>query len=399
MSSKKNDQILSTLKWSITNNPTLRAKQDNCLERTNWTYICEVASRANGGQPCKALPKYTSGGTSLARLLEFQDGTYWVARVQLLEPTPETSRKLQNEVDTITLLKTRTHTPVPRIFAFNLSDIQIAASAFVLLELLPGNSAMDEAHGHHITDWGLIPRQYRQMFYNSVAAAHVQIASARLPLIGTVSRDTDGNFTVGPIPGIGGPFDTAASFIRAWAANIKYPLSEAYLRKHISSPLIDEIIKGTYELPSRLANLATSGKCFTRAGPFPIRHPDLFHHNVVVTESFNVLGVIDWEGAYTVPWELIDFPCFLSTVPRLLNPPDQYNEAGQSLDPDDIGRWADEKLYVEMVQEAEQKAQMDCMLSQTLGDRDTQDLAGIVHLFALGKMGLYGRALDYFENI
>ncbi|KAI0105193.1 hypothetical protein F4776DRAFT_647632 [Hypoxylon sp. NC0597] len=399
MSSKKDDHKLPTLKWTIPDISSIRAKADDCIKRTNWTYICEVASRTNGGQPCKALPKYTSGGTSLARLLEFQDGTYWVARVQLLEPTLETSRRLQNEVDTITLLKTNTRAPVPRIFAFNHGDMHTAGSAFVLLELLPGNSAMDEADGYHRTDWGLIPLQYRQTFYRSMAAAHVQIASARLPLIGTVSRDADGNFTVGPIPGIGGPFDTAASFIRAWAANIKYPYSEADLRKYINSPLIDEVIKGTYELPTRLANLAVSGKRFTRPGPFPIRHPDLFHNNVVVTESFDVLGIIDWGGAYTVPWELIDFPCFLSTVPRLLNPPSQYNEAGQPLNPNEIGMLADEKDYVAMVQEEEQRSKVDSMLSQTLADRDTQDLAGIVHLFPQGKMGLYGRALDYFENI
>lgn len=51
-------------------------------------------------------------------------------------------------------------------------------------------------------------------FFNYLTRAHaqVQIASARLSQIGTVTRTTDGGFIAGPIPGIGGPFDTAASF-------------------------------------------------------------------------------------------------------------------------------------------------------------------------------------------
>lgn len=203
---------------------------------------------------------------------------------------------------------------------------------------------------------------------------------------------------MGPIPGIGGPFDTAAAFIQAWAANCKYPYSENYLRKCIPPLFLDEILTGVDEMPTRLMKVAKSGRYFTSEGPFPIRHADLFHSNVIVTKEFDVLGVIDWEGACTVPWELIDAPCFLRTVPRLLNPAEQYDEAGQPLDKDEIGRWADEELYTAMVREAELEHHADHRLSQILGNRDAQDLAGVVHLYSQGKMGFYGRALEYFEN-
>ncbi|KAH8749743.1 hypothetical protein F5883DRAFT_648046 [Diaporthe sp. PMI_573] len=96
--------------------------------------------------------------------------------------------------------------------------------AFSLLELLPGNIAFDESRLYTDGAQGaLIPRQFRQTFYNSTAAAHVQIASARLPQIGAVSRDTSGNFILGLIPGLGGPFNTAALFIQAWAARVRFP--------------------------------------------------------------------------------------------------------------------------------------------------------------------------------
>lgn len=68
-----------------------------------------------------------------------------------------------------------------------------------------------------------------------------------------------------------------------------------------------------------------------------------------------MLGVIDWEDATTVPWELVDTPCVLSTVPRLLNPSEQYDDAGQPLDPNVARMWGDRVAYAAMVQEAEQE--------------------------------------------
>jgi aminoglycoside phosphotransferase (APT) family kinase protein len=51
-------------------------------------------------------------------------------------------------------------------------------------------------------------------------------------------------------------------------------------------------------------------------GPFPLCYDDFLHSNIMVDEnSFDVTGIIDWEGAYTVPWELIVFPEFIQAMP------------------------------------------------------------------------------------
>uniref|UniRef100_A0A8H7NMP7 Uncharacterized protein n=1 Tax=Bionectria ochroleuca TaxID=29856 RepID=A0A8H7NMP7_BIOOC len=148
------------------------------------------------------------------------------------------------------LLGSCTNALVPQVLAYGIDDQTSVTSPFILLEFLPGSTAMDEARLYNITDRGPVPNQFRQAFYRSMAATHassvllgrtkkgmltfyvylqVQIASARLPQIGTVSRSQDGSFTVGPIPGLGVPFNTAASFIRAWSANAKYPASRLML--------------------------------------------------------------------------------------------------------------------------------------------------------------------------
>ncbi|TID06559.1 hypothetical protein CH35J_000295 [Colletotrichum higginsianum] len=308
MVSNHDNSLPPELNWEPA--ASMQAQADDCLERTNWEALTRFASRANGESPCKLHAPYTLGGSFLVRLLEFQDGTRCVARVQLRKSTPESSRKLLIDIDTTLLLKEKTKCPVARIFAFKLDDANAARSAFVLLEFLPGNNAADEAR------------------------SYVQIASARLPQIGAVTRNAEERFTVGPIPGIGEPFDTAASFIQG---------------------------------------------------------------NVIVTKAYEVLGVVDWENAYTVPWELVDAPWFLSTVPRLLNRPDQYDDEGRPLDKDEAGQWADEEAYAEMVREAELDAHADINLSQMLADRDSQVLASTIHRFTQGKMGFYGRVLDYVD--
>ncbi|KAG5779848.1 hypothetical protein H9Q73_006497 [Fusarium xylarioides] len=285
--------------------------------------------------------------------------------------------------------------PVPHIFAFQVDDTNPARSAFILLEFIPGNTTTEEAGGY---DWSLVPRQHRPVLYQTIATAHVQIASARLPKIGAVIRQEDGSFTVGAIPGLGGPFDTAASFIEAWATKMKFPAEEDEIRRRVPLSLIDQVLEGTTSFPARLMKLARRGKHFSKEGPFPIRHADFFHSNVIVTKDYHVLGVIDWERSYTMPWELVDAPCFLTTVPRLLNPPEQY-KSGRPVDQDEVENWEDEDVYATLVRDAERKACADQKLSRTLADRESRDLAALVHLYSQGKLGLYGRALDYFEKM
>jgi len=50
-------------------------------------------------------------------------------------------------------------------------------------------------------------------------------------------------------------------------------------------------------------------------GPFLQYHDDSLHSNIIVDKNFSVAGIIDWEGACTVPWELVAFPEFLQAIP------------------------------------------------------------------------------------
>ncbi|OQE41410.1 hypothetical protein PENCOP_c005G04810 [Penicillium coprophilum] len=55
--------------------------------------------------------------------------------------------------------------------------------------------------------------------------------------------------------------------------------------------------------------------------------------NIMADEnSFNMTGIIDWEGACTVPRELIAFPDFLTAMPASFDLPEKYGHDGQPLD-------------------------------------------------------------------
>jgi hypothetical protein len=65
--------------------------------------------------------------------------------------------------------------------------------------------------------------------------------TVRMPKIGSIFKRHDGTCDIGPIPDLGGPFDTATAFFRAWAARAKFPTSEENIRKSMgggpSAPL------------------------------------------------------------------------------------------------------------------------------------------------------------------
>lgn len=81
-----------------------------------------------------------------------------------------------------------------------------------------------------------------------------------------------------------------------------------------------------------------------------------------------------------------------------MNPQEQYDAEGRPLDVDEVCIWADEEAYLGMVRDAERDAGADGGLSGMLGDADARDLAGVVYSYSAGKIGLYGRAMDYSEG-
>ena len=226
------------------------------------------------------------------------------------------------------------------------------------------------------------------------------MTSVRFPKIGTVVKLSDGSYDIGPLPGLGGPFETATAFFEAWAQHAKFPHSEDTIQQALSGnppELTNAVLASIRDFPAQIKALASriSG---SDAGPFPVMHPDFFHSNIMVDSAYNILGVIDWEGACTVPWELVEYPLFLDAVPVAMDAPSKYDDNGLPLDESTKQRWQERKEYMEMVEGFERAGNGDAQLSSTLGNSKYQGLSYAMRVYREpGRLGLYGKVLEPFR--
>ncbi|CAG8275753.1 unnamed protein product [Penicillium olsonii] len=369
----------------------------DCFHRTQWNELCRIASGLVGNLECVALDQVASGLNNIVRVLKFSDETRWAARVHIIRSTPHdiSNTKLGNEVATMKFIKEHSELPVPRVFAYEVDENNPVGTAFILMELLSGSVAMDALGGYEVHR-GVIPRQHRQNFHRSVAKCH--LTSLRLPKIGTIVQNREGGFECGPLPGIGGPFDTATAFFEAWADSVKFKWDKATITRMMQrGPISAEQMIATIEnFPSQIKAIA-SRLSVCNEGPFPLAHDDFLHSNIMVDEhSFDVTGIIDWEGAFTVPYELISFPDFLAVMPTSFDLPEKYDRDGQPLNEKLREKWRQRGEYIDMVKSAELK---DCLLSACLSSRRSQAIAYLYGAYAgFGKLGFYDRVMTELER-
>ncbi|KJR85017.1 uncharacterized protein SPSK_10059 [Sporothrix schenckii 1099-18] len=59
------------------------ASVDIAMRQTDWPALCRLAASLRDDVPCVPLDHATNGLNNMARLLWFDDGVFWVARVAL----------------------------------------------------------------------------------------------------------------------------------------------------------------------------------------------------------------------------------------------------------------------------------------------------------------------------
>lgn len=206
----------------------------------------------------------------------------------------------------------------------------------------------------------------------------------------------DGTYEQGPIPGLGGPFNTATEFFKAWATKVKFGMTDEQLRA-ASGQYAAEIIPSVSSFPRSISKLA-SRLSVRDQGPFPLCHGDFGHNNIIVDDRYRVLGVIDWETAFAGPWEVFgDFPLTLSTVPPTVDAPWNYDEEGSPKSADLVQKLTDQKDYVAAVRQEENRSEGNSyFLSNALEDSGRQQLVTAMRLYQSGKVGWYSKLIDEF---
>lgn len=202
----------------------------------------------------------------------------------------------------------------------------------------------------------------------------------RFSMIGCITETSDG-YSVGPIPGIGGPFETAADFFAQWATGAVFPLSKDQVKQRTPPEYLEEVWESLTGFPLQVAKFAKSYNF--REGPFPVIHGDLYRSNILLDDDCNVEAIIDWEDAIVAPWELVEYIKDLGVVPAAMNGT-SYQEP-----PSVRERRDKQKKYVGYVKEIEEKQSLDGTLSRVLSDSVVQDFARAFWLWHDGKVGFY----------
>lgn len=226
------------------------------------------------------------------------------------------------------------------------------------------------------------------------------MSSITFPEIGSIRRQPDGSYHVGPIDYLGGPFKTATEFFKAWAA--RKPSRTLNTKGIISAcggpgPVAEECLQSMREFLDQLAKLLAKGPLDAEfdTGPFPLRHTDLGIHNILFDDEWNILSVIDWEFAIAAPWEMVCQSMVLSHESRTIWPI-FYTETGAPRDEDVQESLDDQAYFLARIKHWEKELGVVDALSKVMSSEKMRDLAEAFknfEEFRYGRPGFYLRML------
>ncbi|KAM0415906.1 hypothetical protein ACHAPT_013117 [Fusarium lateritium] len=195
-----------------------------------------------------------------------------------------------SEIATMKHIAKTTNIPVPEVFGY---DCCLAANPAGLPYML-----MSCIEGNMLADLGHEPDEHqRERLHRSILSIQFQLLKTSIDQIGRLTLDSSGNIDIGPLAaafGFGGPFTLATDYFLSWA-------NQGPKFKHYNM-LTPDLQRATRSFPKRLES--TIPKLDKYAGPpgrYPIIHPDFQMQNILLNDEFEVVGVIDWEYAYSAP--------------------------------------------------------------------------------------------------
>ncbi|KAK3377280.1 hypothetical protein B0T24DRAFT_620845 [Lasiosphaeria ovina] len=269
--------------------------------------LLSYASSLRGNQPCTISSEFSVGNFNLVRKIRFDDGVEWIARLRMppiagqeTEMAPDWARQkmhldMRSELATMEFIRQNTEIPIPRVYGYELNNQNSVGCPFSIIEYVHGNTAEEVVRSYPGKHEG-IPAQFEEKFWRQMAKVMLQLASVRLPEIGSIIRDQSGSFVVGPLIETGsGPYDSAAQFYA------EYPkaLSESH-REQEQVRGQDELVQAFQSLAASFPPPAERGGDGPAEG-FGLANYDLNPNNILVDRDFNVLAVIDWDSVVSVP--------------------------------------------------------------------------------------------------
>ena len=312
----------------VQDNDILRREQDERVGRykqdvLGWNTMFGVAKRFSSGKPCRK-----GRGTGLDDDNRLPEGSYnvcywvqvegiqgeWVVHFPKTGMTTDdlTLIRLRTEAATTQFLRHHTKVPVPIVIGHGEGDDEFPP--FVILESLDGirmsllfKTDVDSIIFDRVLfDLAMIHLELLSHPFDRIGMLELphensphDVFNLPVPTLGPCSRDAwelarDGVFSDPPAP-----FTSSQSYydfkLRLWNRQLEEQRnsvddSNDGRRKLLNAVILNEFI-------SRLCAPENEND------PFYLVHPDLHSSNVILDRNnFHVIGIIDWEGACTLPY-------------------------------------------------------------------------------------------------
>jgi hypothetical protein len=228
--------------------------------------------------------------------------------------TEEDAHNLTREVDTMRLVHQHTDVPVPEIFGYSATCDNSLGHPFILMQAIDGESAFDFWFGGEPYDWNSLWKtadepppeieQKRVNFLRSLARCMSSLESLTFTKIGLPAVDE--SITVDST----GPHPAGHSYHYESTTDIHEPT----LRPAFSNTQdfltygLDHKFDDTEE-PSDLGARKVMEIVFAQAPfnpnndpeTFTLHHNDLDLQNIIIDDDGDIVGIIDWDGAYAAP--------------------------------------------------------------------------------------------------
>ncbi|KAK6000740.1 hypothetical protein QM012_003465 [Aureobasidium pullulans] len=309
---------------------------EELCNRIDASKLCSHASTLRGGIPCQVELNMRElqtmmGGQNCHAIILFDDQVKWLARFRLTwtsSPPPHVrDYVLQSEVATLAYLHAHTAVPVPAIYDWRREsdpDNPLGVG-YIFMQKLEGKPVV----------WGDMNPAQKTKVMEQLVATFVELEKHPFKKIGSLAffettavgfdiqhLASPGAFRAGAQQSLG-PFSSPQEQYHSLLIHSKELMRNGEMQTHLPLELYTS-------LEYRLHMLDRVWKDVAPTDQFYLKHPDDKGDHILVNQSFEIVGITDWEWTQTVSKaEAFCSPCMMWPVAEFYN-------GDNELSPDEI---------------------------------------------------------------
>lgn len=324
--------MISAMDWDE------RAHASHYAESLSWARqfnstkgppIATWVSTFRDNQPSEVVGD-SCGSFNWSCRIKFDDGVQWMVRFAVPGRVMDGDEKITHEAATMRFVKEKTNIPVPTVIAWGLShENPLGLGAFIIMEFIEGEpldmilrqgTGPEKAHSLRLD----ISDEELETIYRQIANFLLDLSAHNFPQIGSLSRNADSSSCINSRPltlkmneiqshggvRVGGhisrTFSSATSYFQYVAKQDMQHLCEQpnsvddmedarrkYLHTKIFTALVPRFVDNKYD-----------------HGPFKLICDDFRFGNMLVNnaQDLKIVAVLDWEWAYTAPFQMLYSP-------------------------------------------------------------------------------------------